>query len=166
MRRKPFFPPKTTIELHRYRLIPVRGCGSGKGIRGVTNAGAWWSVHLPTFYVSDVCHIFLHQRPGVSVTMNVPPLRCADAEARLFCADRGSSLIRAWPLWLAVQQREAAWRYNTRPSRCTKTSIISWSPQEVALDAGSWYYCCLTWILTSTVHILCPAFKLLKFAYS
>lgn len=85
-------------------------------------------------------------------------LRCAAAEARLFCTDRGSSLIRAWPLWLAVPEREAAWRYNTRPSRCTKTSIISWSPQEVALYAGSWYskmscaYCCFTWILTSTVQ--------------
>ncbi|TKS67081.1 hypothetical protein D9C73_001596 [Collichthys lucidus] len=101
MRWKPFFPPTTL------NFIGT----TGEGLWRYTRRNERSSIAMINSFTylissgSDVCHVFLQQ---------IPLSECAAAaaaEARLCRTDRGSSLRRAWPLWLAAapERGEAAW---------------------------------------------------------
>lgn len=109
--RKPFFPRQ---EHWTSSVIPLWCCvlGLGKKNPDVMNIVSRWSIRLPTFSLRSVSYSFT----CVSVTVN----------PRVYRTDRGSSLIRAWSLWFAGPEREAAWRYNT------VSSALKWVHSAVA----------------------------------
>lgn len=93
----------SSIELHQ----SFRISGFWQRKPDIMNISSRWSIRLPTFFLSEVWHI-----PSPASGSQWIRRRCA-AVRRVYRTDRSSSLIRAWPLWLAGPEREAAWRYNT-----------------------------------------------------